>query len=115
MLVATLASVVIASCYDGKTRTTTNGERIHLACIDSPELRGKRAQPVLAEFTRHHLRDLVVEQEFGIRRITEERYGRIVAELLRRDMNVGQRVIHEGHGAVLRKYAYQYVWAGGAK
>ena len=76
MLLAALASVVIASCYDGDTCTTTNGERVRLACIDSPELRGNRAQPVLAEAACIHLRDLVVGQEVGIRRITEDRYGR---------------------------------------
>ena len=46
MLLAALASVVIASCYDGDTCTITNGERIRLACIDSPEQRGDRAQPL---------------------------------------------------------------------
>ena len=46
MLLAELASVVIASCYDGDTCNITNGERIRLACIDSPEQRGDRAQPL---------------------------------------------------------------------
>ena len=48
MLLAALATVVIASYYDGDTCTTTNGERIRLACIDSPEQRGNRAQPLEA-------------------------------------------------------------------
>ena len=38
MFFAALASVVIASCYDGDTCTTTTGERVRLACIDTPEL-----------------------------------------------------------------------------
>ena len=33
-------TVVIDSCYDGDTCTTTEGEKIRLACIDTPELRG---------------------------------------------------------------------------
>ena len=38
MLIAALSSVVIASSYDGDTCTTTTGERVRLACIDTPEL-----------------------------------------------------------------------------
>ena len=34
-------SVTIKSCYDGDTCRTTSGEKIRLACIDSPELQGK--------------------------------------------------------------------------
>ena len=37
MLFAALASVVIATCFDGDTCTTTTGERVRLACIDAPE------------------------------------------------------------------------------
>ena len=44
---ARAASVKISSCYDGDTRRTTSGERIRLGCIDTPELRGKYAQPVV--------------------------------------------------------------------
>ena len=81
MLFAALASVVIASCYDGDTCTTTSGERVRLACIDTPELVGKRAEPAPAKAARDHLRNLVVGKKVGIRRITEDRYGRTVAEL----------------------------------
>ena len=81
MLLAAFASVVIASCYDGDTCTTTTGERVRLACIDTPELTGKRAQPSTAEAARDYLRGLVVGEAVGIRRITEDRFGRTVAEL----------------------------------
>ena len=82
MLIAALASVVIASCYDGDTCTTTAGEKIRLACIDTPELRGKRADPIPATAARNHLRSLVVGRTVGIRRITTDSYGRTVAELM---------------------------------
>ena len=80
-LIAALASVVIATCYDGDTCTTTTGERVRLACIDTPELIGKRAEPVPARAARDHLRNLVVGKKVGIRRITKDRYGRTVVEL----------------------------------
>jgi micrococcal nuclease len=56
MLFAALASVVIATCYDGDTCTTTTGERVRLACIDTPELQGKRADSIPAIEARDHLR-----------------------------------------------------------
>ena len=106
MLLAALASVVIASCYDGDTCTTTTGERIRLACIDAPELRGKRAQPVLAEAARNHLRDLVVGREVGIRRFTKDLYGRTVGELFVGKTNVQEEMVSSGHADIYRKYAY---------
>ena len=36
-------SVTIKSCYDADTCRTTTGEKIRLVCIDTPELKGKRA------------------------------------------------------------------------
>ena len=56
---AALETVIIRSCYDGDTCRTTDGERIRLACIDTPEMRGKRAQPEPAKAARDHLRAMV--------------------------------------------------------
>ena len=49
MLLAALVAVVIASCYYGDTYITTTGERVRLACIGSPELIRKSANPVPAK------------------------------------------------------------------
>ena len=113
MLLAALASVVIASCYDGDTCTTTTGERVRLACIDTPELRGKRAEPVSAKAARDHLRDLVVGKKVGIRRITEDRYGRTVAELFLGQTNVQQEMVASGHAEIYWRYADQCPWTEG--
>ena len=113
MLFAALASVVIASCYDGDTCTTTTGERVRLACIDSPELRGKRAEPVPARAARDHLRGLVLGKQVGIRRITEDRYGRTVAELFLGTTNVQQDMVATGHAEIFWRYAYQCPWTEG--
>ena len=88
MLLTALASVVIASWYDGDTCTTKSGERVRLACINSPELRGKGGKPAPAKAARDHLRKLLVGKKVGIRRITEDRYGRTVAELLVGETNI---------------------------
>ena len=113
MLLAALASVVIASCYDGDTCTTTSGERVRLACINSPELVGKRAEPVLARAARDHMRGLVVGKKVGIRRITEDRYRRTVAELFLGTINVQQEMVATDHAEILWRYAHQCPWTEG--
>ena len=110
MLVAALASVFIASCYDGDTCTTTAGEKIRLACIDTPELRGKKADPIPAKASRDHIRSLVVGRTVGIRRITTDRYGRTVAELLVGGTNMQQQLVASGHADIYWKYANQCAW-----
>ena len=113
MLLAALASVVIASCYDGDTCTTTEGERIRLACIDAPKICGMKAEPVQARAARDHLRDLVVGKKFGIRRITEDRYKRTVAELFIGKMNIQEEMVATGYAGIYRNYAYQCHWTEG--
>jgi len=110
MLLAALASVVIASCYDGDTCTTTKGERVRLAYIDTPELRGKRAESAPAKASRDHVRGLVVGKKVGIRRITEDRYRRTVGELFLGKTNVQQGIVVSGHAEIYLRYADQCPW-----
>ena len=63
---SSLPSITIESCYDGDTCTTTKGEKIRLACIDTPELRGKKADPIAAKAARDYLNDLVAESQVNI-------------------------------------------------
>ena len=113
MLLAALAFVVIASCYDGDTCTTTSGERVRLACINSPELRGNSSALVPAKAAREHLKGLVVGKEVGIRRITEDRYERTVAELFVGETNVQQEMVASGHAEIYWSYADQCLWTEG--
>jgi endonuclease YncB( thermonuclease family) len=113
VLFAALAFVVIASCYDGDTCTTTTGERVRLACIDTPELRGKSAEPMQARAARDHLSGLVVGKKVLIRRITEDRYGRTVAELFLGTTNVQQEMVVSGHAEIYWRYADQCPWTEG--
>ena len=113
MLFAALASVVIASCYDGDTCTTRKGERVRLACIDTPEQVGKRAEPAPAKDARDHLSNLVVGKKVGIRRITEDRYGRTVAELFVGETNVQQEMVATGHAEIYWRYQDQCPWTEG--
>lgn len=105
-----LPTVFIQRCYDGDTCTTTAGEKIRLACIDTPELRGKRADPLPAKSARDYLRAMIVGQEVGIRRITTDRYGRTVAELFINGSNVQQRLVADGYAEIYWRYAKQCPW-----
>ena len=106
----TSEKVVITSCYDGDTCTSSNGEKIRLACIDTPELRGKRADLVPAKEARNYLRELVIGRKVTIRRITTDRYGRTVAELFVDGSNVQQQLVVSGHASIYWRYADQCPW-----
>ena len=107
---AAMSTVTIRDCYDGDTCRTTAGEKIRLACIDTPELRGKRADPIPAKAARDHLREMVVGQAVGLRRITTDRYGRTVGELFIDGTNVQQAMVASGHAEIFWKYASQCPW-----
>ena len=102
--------VVVASCYDGDTCTSRTGEKIRLACIDTPELRGKRADPLPASAARDYLRELAVGRKLTIRRITTDRYGRTVAEIFVDGSNVQQQLVASGHASIYWRYANQCPW-----
>ena len=93
-------SVTIKSCYDADTCRTTTGEMIRLACIDRPELGGKRAQPERAKAARDCLRGMVVGRSVNLRRITTDRYGRTVDELYVDVMNVQQAMVTSRHAGI---------------
>ena len=103
--------VVIDSCYDGDTCTTTDGEKIRLACIDTPELRGSRADPVPAKAARDFINNLIAGKEVGIRRITKDRYDRTVAELSITGINVQQLMVTKGHATIYERYSDPCPWA----
>ena len=107
---AVLPTVTIKSCSDGDTCTTTTGEKIRLACIDTPELKGKNAKPAPAMAARYHLNGMLMGQKVGIRRITTDRYGRTVVELFIDGTNVQQAMVASGHAEIIWKYASQCPW-----
>ena len=106
-----LPNVIIQSCYDGDTCTTNSGEKIRLACIDTPELRGSKAYPIPAKAARDFLNGLVAGEEVAIRRITKDRYGRTVAEISMNEMNIQERLVEKGLARVYKRYADQCPWS----
>ena len=108
---ASLPKVFIKNCYDGDTCTTFKGESIRLACIDTPELKGRNANPIPAKSAKNFLNDLVANQEISIKRITKDRYGRTVAELFKDEENIQELIVKKGHGVIYEKYAHQCEWS----
>ena len=104
-------NISIESCYDGDTCTSTQGEKIRLACIDTPELRGANADPVPAKEARDYLNSLVAGRDVDIRRITMDRYDRTVAELSINGINIQQIMVKKGYAKIYSKYAYQCPWS----
>jgi len=106
-----LPSVFIKNCYDGDTCTTLKGEKIRLACIDTPELKGWNADPIPAKEARDFVNKLVANEEVSIKRITNDRYGRTVGELFKNAVNIQELIVDKGYGRVYEKYAYQCEWS----
>ena len=104
-------SVVIEDCYDGDTCTTITGEKIRLACIDTPEIRGKRVDPIPAKAARDYLNGLVAGKEVLINRITKDRYQRTVAELSINGMNIQEHLVDQGLASIYERYASQCHWS----
>ena len=108
---STLPKVIIKNCYDGDTCTTTKGEKIRLACIDTPELKGPKAKPFEAREYKDFLNNLVANKQISLKRITKDRYGRTVGELFKNGLNIQKMIVEKGHGKIYQKYSHQCKWA----
>ncbi len=106
-----MPTVTIQNCYDGDTCTTSEGEKIRLACIDTPELRGKKADHIPAKAARDYLNDLVAESKVNIRRIAEDRYGRTVAEISKGPINIQEHLVEKGFARIYERYSSQCEWS----
>jgi len=108
---SSLPIVFIKECYDGDTCTTLKGEKIRLACIDTPELKGWNADPIPAKEARDFVNKLVANEEVSIKRITKDRYGRTIGELFKNEVNIQKLIFEKGYGKIYDKYAYQCEWS----
>ena len=106
-----IGEITIKGCYDGDTCTSSEGEKIRLACIDSPEIRGKRAKPNEAIAAKNFLNEMIKGKKVSIRRVTEDKYGRTVGELSINGENLQQLLVEEGHAEIYKKYSKPCEWA----
>jgi endonuclease YncB( thermonuclease family) len=94
----------VVSVGDGDSLRLRRGEAViavRLACIDAPELR----QRPHGQASRRVLRELApVGSTVQLRRFSTDRYGRLVAELSHRGVNVNQRLVQRGAAFVYWAY-----------
>ena len=102
---------MIKSCYDGDTCITIQEEKIRLACIDTPELKGKRGDPIRAKAAKDYLNDLVAGTPVTIRRIMRDRYGRTIAELSKGPTNIQEKLVEKGFASIYERYASHCEWS----
>ena len=110
-LYSALSTTIIKSCYDGDTCTAVDGEKIRLACIDTPELKGKNANKIPAKEARDFLNQLVANKKVSIKRMTKDRYGRTVAEIYKDGTNIQELIVNKGYGKIYKRYSYQCEWS----
>ena len=108
---ASLPIVFIKDCYDGDTCTSLKGEKIRLACIDTPELKGWKADPVSAKEARDFVNKLVANEKVSIKRITKDKYGRTIGELFKNGVNIQELIVEKRNGKIYKKYSYQCEWS----
>ena len=106
-----IGEITIKDCYDGDTCTSSDGEKIRLACIDTPEIKGKRAKPNEAIAAKNFLNEMIKGEKVSIRRVTEDKYGRTVGELSFNGENLQQLLVKEGHAEIYKKYSKPCEWA----
>jgi len=102
--------VKIISCYDGDTCTSSKGEKIRLACIDTPEIRGNKVNLEKALFARDYLNSKVEGKFIKLKRITTDRYNRTVGQLYVENINIQELLYKKGLAKIYKKYAYQCPW-----
>ena len=65
------------------------------------------ANPIPAKSVRNFLNDLVDYQEVSIKRITNDRFERTVAELFKDEENIYNLLLKQGFREIYKRYAYQ--------
>jgi endonuclease YncB( thermonuclease family) len=109
----------VKSVYDGDTLTLSSGEKVRLACIDSPEMRNtakKKADKPAAIAARDYLKTLIGTSEVKVQRLGKDLYGRIIARLYTPDgKELSQEMLKAGHAVVFEGYAKSCPWAKGGK
>jgi len=100
-----LPTARISRVIDGDTIVLNGYERLRVACIDTPE-RGEYGFDAATRKTRQ----LVGGKRVSVRRITTDRYGRTVGEVIVNGTNLGQELVRTGHARTYWRYAWQCSW-----
>jgi endonuclease YncB( thermonuclease family) len=105
----------VKSVYDGDTFTTSSGEKVRLACIDTPEMRNtakKKADKPAAIAARDYLISLIGTADLTIDRVNTDFYGRTVARVYTPDgKELSREMFNSGHAQLFKNYTKSCPWA----
>jgi micrococcal nuclease len=105
LTILTAASICIASVHDGDSIRLCDGERIRIANIDAPEMRGSSrcdkgrggwCDYPLAIHSRDALREFLASGNVTITRLGKDRYDRTLAHVTVNGRDAGAYLIGQG-------------------
>ena len=104
----------VSSVYDGDTFTTSTGEKVRLACIDTPEMKNtakKKADKPAAIAARDYLKSLIGDSDLTIDRVQTDFYGRTVARVYTPDgKELSREMYLSGHAQIFKGYEKPCPW-----
>ena len=104
----------VKSVYDGDTFTLSTGEKIRLACVDSPEMRNtakKKADKPAAIAARDYLKSLIGDADLTIERVQKDLYGRTIARVFTPDgKELSREMFISGHAEIFKDYQKPCPW-----
>ena len=103
--IASFPIVFIKDCYDGDVCTTLKVGLIRLASVDTPELKGWKADPITAKEARDFVNNLVASEKVSIKRITKDKYGRTVGELFKNGVNIQELIVKKDMEKYIRNWS----------
>lgn len=89
----------VAKIVDGDTFVLTNGQRVRLAYVDTPEMKSdKRKEQYFATDAKMFLTEVVLHKEVVLQKIiSQDRYGRVVAIVnYRNNLDLGSFLVQKG-------------------
>ena len=107
---ANLNKVKIKNCYDGDTCTTESGEKIRLACIDAPEIRGKNADPLKAKASREFINNLLSNKKVTIKELIQTDMEEQLPKYFIEGTNIQKLMVKNGFAKLHMKYSFQCDW-----
>lgn len=114
MFILPVKADTVKSVYDGDTFTTSSGEKIRLACIDTPEMKNtakKKADKPAAIKARDYLKLLIGTADLTIDRINTDFYGRTVARVYTPDgKELSREMFNSGHAQLFTKFTTPCPW-----
>jgi micrococcal nuclease len=105
----------VKSVYDGDTFTLSTGEKVRLACIDTPEMRNtakKKADKPAAIASRDYLQSLIGSADVTVDRVGKDLYGRTIARVYTPDgKELSREMYLSGKAQLFTGYTKPCPWA----